>query len=73
VGNFLANYLDVDVNDITKRLRSSASWSADEVSAEDFHWMGDPLGSDVQTEGFDTYHGDFKKRSLDDCGCGGLH
>ncbi|KAJ5986282.1 alkaline phosphatase [Penicillium sp. IBT 35674x] len=76
VGTFLANYLDLDVNDITKRLRSSASWStsSDEVSAQaDFHWMGDPLGSDVQTDGFDTYHGDFKKRSPEDCGCGGLH
>lgn len=76
VGTFLANYLDLDVNDITKRLRSSASWSAlsDEVSTQaDFHWMGDPRGSDVQTDGLDTYHGDFKKRSLDDCGCGGLH
>ncbi|KAJ5751867.1 Repressible alkaline phosphatase [Penicillium odoratum] len=76
VGNFLANYLGVDVKDATKRLQASASWrvSSDEVSTQsDYHWMGDPLGSDVRADGLDTYHGDFKKRSLDDCGCGGLH
>jgi alkaline phosphatase len=27
----------------------------------------------VRTEGLDSYHGHFKKRSEDDCGCGGAH
>lgn len=74
VGTFLADYLDLDVAAVTKRLQSETHWSANSKSTEDkYGWMGNPLGSDVQTEGLDTYHGDFKKRSLSDCGCGGLH
>lgn len=74
VGTFLADYLDLDVHAITKRLRSSAYWtiSGEEASKEN-SWLGDPLGSDVRTEGFDTYHGDFRKRSLGECGCGSFH
>ncbi|KAJ5094187.1 hypothetical protein N7456_010048 [Penicillium angulare] len=77
VGGFLADYLDLKVDEVTKRLRKTASWSASSdastASQGNFDWMGDPLGSDVETEGLDTYHGEFKKRSPDDCGCGGLH
>ncbi len=76
VGAFLANYLDLDVDAVTKRLRSAAYWTAsgeESSTQEKFNWMGDPLGSTVRTEGLDTYHGDFKKRSLDDCGCGAVH
>lgn len=76
VGNFLAGYLDLDVDAITKRLQSSAYWTTSgEETAKDekYGWLGDPLGSDVRTEGLDTYHGDFKKRSLGECACGGLH
>lgn len=75
IGVFLANYLGVDVDSVTKKLQSSAHWtpSTKEAPAEDsFRWLGDPLGSDVRTEGLDTYHGDFKKRSLEDYG-GGIH
>ncbi|KAJ5933931.1 hypothetical protein N7454_006260 [Penicillium verhagenii] len=75
VGTFLASYLDLDVNAVTKRLQTSASWSAssDEVSTQaDYQWMGHPSGLDISTETLDAYHGDFK-RSLEDCGCGGLH
>lgn len=76
VGQFLANYLDVDVDAVTKRLQSSAFWatSGEELSnQEKYSWLGDPLGSDVRTEDLDTYHGDFRKRSLGECGCGGFH
>ncbi|KAJ6021834.1 alkaline phosphatase-like protein [Penicillium herquei] len=76
VGNFLANFLDLNVKDVTERLRSAVSWNAysdDSIAEGNYDWMGDPLGSDIQTDGLDTYHGDFKKRSLEDCGCGGHH
>ncbi|KAJ5888208.1 Repressible alkaline phosphatase [Penicillium taxi] len=76
VGSFLADYLDLNVAAVTKKLQSSAYWSTSGDASSDqekYSWMGNPLGSNVQTESFDSYHGDFKKRSLDDCGCGGLH
>ena len=75
VGSFMANYLDLDLQKITDKLQSSASWSAqdDSDSKEPFHWMGNPLGEDVRTEGLDTYHGAFRKRSEGDCACGHGH
>ncbi|KAJ5492736.1 Repressible alkaline phosphatase [Penicillium diatomitis] len=76
VGKFLAEYLDLDVNAVTKRLQSAASWTAssDESSPSKQHgWLGDPLGSNVRVEGLDGYHGDFRKRSVDDCACGSVH
>ncbi|OQE19915.1 hypothetical protein PENSTE_c014G02054 [Penicillium steckii] len=76
VGNFLADYLDLDIDAVTKSLRSSAYWTTEAEESPDlekYSWLGDPLGSDVMTDGLDTYHHDFKKRSLADCGCGGLH
>lgn len=85
VGQFLADYLDLDVKDITKRLQSSSAWSFADVEVvtstdRPFAWLGDPLGENVRTEGLDTYHGEFRKRSMDvdgmekrECGCGGMH
>lgn len=75
VGTFLTDYLDLDIEAVTKRLQAATHWTGHEESAsqEKYGWMGDPLGSDVPTEGLDAYHGDFKKRSVDDCGCGGTH
>ncbi|KAJ5601897.1 hypothetical protein N7510_011431 [Penicillium lagena] len=77
VGSFLASYLDLDISSVTKRLQSSAYWSPDastqDVSTEAFSWMGNPLGAEVRTDGLDTYHGDFRKRELGECGCGGVH
>jgi alkaline phosphatase len=70
VGSFLADYLDVDLDAVTKRLKSSGSWTNAETTTgaeAEFHWMGHPLDEDVRTEGLDTYHGDFRKRS--NCGC----
>ncbi|KAJ5997051.1 hypothetical protein N7522_008711 [Penicillium canescens] len=68
VGSFLAEYLDLDVAKVTQMLRDTKSgiWNP-------YDWMGDPLGMGVRTEGLDSYHGNFKKRSEDDCGCGGAH
>lgn len=76
VGTFLADYLDVNIDAVTKRLQSSAFWTSSGEESSDqekYSWLGDPLGSDVRTEGLDTYHGDFRKRSLRECGCGEFH
>ncbi|GFF30314.1 repressible alkaline phosphatase [Aspergillus udagawae] len=85
VGQFLADYLDLDVENITKRLQSSSAWSFAGVggvssAGRPFSWLGNPLGENVRTEGLDTYHGEFRKRSMDvdgmeklECGCGGTH
>lgn len=80
VGSFLADYLGLDVDAITKRLQESEFWSAsastEGAESESFSWMGNPLGDDVRTDGLDTYHGDYKrKRSFgaDECGCGAVH
>jgi alkaline phosphatase len=70
IGSFLAEYLDVDVESVTKQLQSAGTTS----------WMGDPLPADVRIDQLDTYHGDFRKRDgfADEsdliqersCGCG---
>ncbi|KAL4781722.1 alkaline-phosphatase-like protein [Aspergillus varians] len=84
VGTFLADYLDLDIDAITKRLQESEFWSypaslsgaETRSKPESFNWLGNPLGDDIHTEGLDTYHGDFKrKRStfVDECGCGAVH
>jgi alkaline phosphatase len=76
VGHFLADYLDLDVASVTKRLQSSSYWTAsgeESLNQEKYSWMGDPVGSQVRVEGLDAYHHDFRKRSTDECGCGELH
>jgi alkaline phosphatase len=81
IGQFMADYLDLDVENTTKHLQSSSAWSfaGGEVDRP-FAWLGDRLGENVRTEGLDTYHGEFRKRSLEvdgmekrECGCGGMH
>ncbi|KAL4763964.1 alkaline phosphatase [Aspergillus foveolatus] len=80
VGAFLADYLDLDVSAVTKRLQNSEFWTAAESISvsESFNWLGNPLGDDVRTDGLDTYHGDFKRKrgfsgDGDECACGGVH
>ncbi|KAB8258978.1 alkaline-phosphatase-like protein [Aspergillus pseudonomiae] len=81
VGAFLSDYLEVDVEDVTKRLQTPSAWTwkpeIEPSTSTSLSWLGDPLGEAVRTEGLDTYHGEFKKRSMDldtrECGCGELH
>ncbi|KAE8133080.1 alkaline-phosphatase-like protein [Aspergillus pseudotamarii] len=81
VGAFLSDYLEVDVEEVTRRLQTPSEWAwKPEVEPSTFaslSWLGDPLGETVRTDGLDTYHGEFKKRSMDldtrECGCGELH
>lgn len=68
VGAFLADYLDVDVNNVTKQLQDMKTGLF-----QSYDWMGDRLGLNFHSDGLDTYHGDFRKRSDDDCGCGATH
>ncbi|KAJ5468347.1 hypothetical protein N7475_006099 [Penicillium sp. IBT 31633x] len=68
VGDFLADYLDLNVDNVTKLLQDSKSGIL-----QSYDWMGDRLGLTFHTEGLDAYHGDFRKRSADDCGCGAAH
>lgn len=82
IGTFMADYLDVSLSEVTKKLTSAGSWTNAEampaVDSDEFRWMGHPLEENVRTEGLDSYHGDFRKRSLDgedvfDAGCGCEH
>lgn len=68
VGDFLAAYLDLDVDNVTKLLQDTKSGAL-----QSYDWMGDRLGLNFPPDGLDTYHGDFRKRSPDDCGCGAAH
>jgi alkaline phosphatase len=85
VGSFIADYLDLDLQDITKKLIGSSLWSGPfskmnaNNTVDEFSWMGDPLGDDIRVDQLDSYHGDFRKRSNGDefvptqkrsCGCG---
>ncbi|KAN0069567.1 Alkaline-phosphatase-like, core domain containing protein [Elaphomyces granulatus] len=84
IGSFIASYLDLDLQSITKKLLDSGLWSgpSSKVNAnntvDEFSWMGDPLGDDIRVDQLDSYHGDFRKRSNDNgfvstqrrsCGC----
>ena len=63
IGAFMASYLDLDLEEVTKKLQSAA-WSSgdmDNASAAEFGWMGNPLGEKVPTDGLDTYHGEYKR------------
>jgi len=84
IGSFIANYLDLDLQSITKKLIGSSLWSSPSKmngnnTMDEFSWMGDPLGDDIRVDQLDSYHGDFRKRSNGDgfvptqkrsCGCG---
>ncbi|OJD22018.1 hypothetical protein ACJ73_06643 [Blastomyces percursus] len=68
VGLFLADYLSLDLDDVTKLLKdtkSSPHVSAD-GSNNQYSWMGEPLDDDVVVDKLDRYHGDFKRRKRDE-------
>jgi alkaline phosphatase len=84
IGSFIASYLDLDLQSITKKLLDSGLWSGPSSklnannTVDEFSWMGDPLGDDIRVDQLDSYHGDFRKRSNDNgfvstqrrsCGC----
>ena len=64
VGNFLRDYLDLDLEPITAELREKgAAFNALEEDGSKVSWMGKPVSTSKKVED-DHYHGDFK-RSLD--------
>jgi alkaline phosphatase len=78
VGKFLAEYLDVDIEPITKELRKKGvKTSSDGV--EGWEWMGPeglPKNENGELKILDEYHGDYKhrKRAAEEyCGCGIRH
>ncbi|PGG95521.1 alkaline phosphatase [Blastomyces parvus] len=68
IGSFLADYLSLDLDDVTKLLKdtkSSPHVSAD-GSENQYAWMGKPLDDDVVVDTLDRYHGVFKRRKRDE-------
>ena len=66
IGNFIREYLDLDLDAVTKELKEKAS-----VLPNSGNWMGKPL-MDLDTAAeLDHYHGDFKRGLA--CNCGANH
>lgn len=80
VGQFIADYLDLDLEPITTELKDKKVKTSSLDETEDWgEWMGPP-GLPVNENGdlvhIDEYHGDFKHRKREaemDCGCGVKH
>jgi alkaline phosphatase len=77
VGEFLRNYLDVDVEAVTKELREKGtSLRVLNALGEQVSWMGKVPAEGQRLDGQNhlaSYGGDFKKRGVEhgeDCGCG---
>lgn len=82
VGGFLASYLDLDLDAITKKLKNTNTQP--QAAGQDYSWMGKPLAEDVVVDELDVYHGDFKRSlskrgrdvnhiNFEGCGCGASH
>jgi alkaline phosphatase len=69
VGNFLRDYLGLDLESITKELREKGA-QFDTLAADGTRqsWMGRTPPAERKLDELDHYSGDFKKRSSD-CGC----
>jgi alkaline phosphatase len=77
VGEFLRNYLGVDVEAVTKELRKKGtSLKVMNKDGEEVSWMGKVPVDGQRLDGQNhlaSYGGDFKKRGVEhgeDCGCG---
>jgi len=88
VGKFIARYLDVDLELITRELKDkhvkqgkpgTPNGGAVAVGVGWGEWMGPPglpVNENQELVHLDTYHGDFKHRKREaemDCGCGMKH
>ncbi|KGY15614.1 hypothetical protein PABG_11267 [Paracoccidioides brasiliensis Pb03] len=67
IGSFLADYLNIDLESVTKQLQTTRSFSydTDDGSVKPYAWMGPPLDDGVVVDKLDTYHGDFKRKKRD--------
>lgn len=77
VGEFLRNYLGVDVEAVTKELREKGTkLNVLNAAGEEVSWMGKVPADGQRLDGQNhlaSYGGDFRKRHLlhgRDCGCG---
>ncbi|KAH4127752.1 alkaline phosphatase [Parastagonospora nodorum] len=76
VGEFLRNYLEVDVEAVTKELRDKGTHLTVLKAGEQVSWMGKIPEEGQRLDGQNhlaSYGGDFKKRGVEhgeDCGCG---
>jgi alkaline phosphatase len=81
VGAFIADYLSLDLERVTARLKKTRTSPGAASSGNEYPWMGEPLHDEVVVDDLDNYHGDFKrllrkrgpdsaKRSASSCGCG---
>lgn len=80
VGEFIAEYLDLDLGVITKELKEKKVKTSSVDGDEWGEWMGPPgfPANDDKLVLVDAYHGDFKHRKREaeaqaDCGCGMKH
>ena len=77
VGKFIAEYLDLDLEPVTRELKNKKVRTEGEGEEEWGEWMG-PEGLPVNEIGslvaVDAYHGDFKHRKREEeCGCDARH
>ncbi|KAL5117150.1 vacuolar alkaline phosphatase [Pleosporales sp. CAS-2024a] len=76
VGEFLRNYLDVDVEAVTKELRDKGTHLTVMREGKEVSWMGKVPEKGQRLDGQNhlaSYSGDHRKRGVehgDDCGCG---
>lgn len=75
VGDFLREYLDVDVEAVTRELRANRDLVVEYAGGEQVSWMGRMPAEGQRLDGQThlSYAGDFRKRHLvheRDCGCG---
>ncbi|KAI5289149.1 hypothetical protein KEM54_004321 [Ascosphaera aggregata] len=76
VGDFLSDYLAVDVDSVTKKLLNMKTHSYDGSAigekgyyAGDYPWLGPSLGGDYRVDALDRYHGEHRKRDVHGTGC----
>lgn len=65
MGEFLADYLNLDVAAITNQLKEEGVGRVSSAKGGKYPWMGRTLaelGRDVETDHIDHYHGDFKHK-----------
>lgn len=66
IGEFIRDYLDVDLEAVTKELKEQGA-----ILSKVDSWLGKPMDDQDTSVDLDHYSGDFK-RSLE-CDCGAMH
>ena len=71
VGEFIRDYLDLDVEAVTRELKEQGTL----LQQSGHEWMGEKVDDQRAKNRGDHYEGDFKKRGLGEvaCACGGVH